>query len=310
MRDLKDLKNYYLSNSDKELMLCTIVKKSGSGYRGIGAKKIIQKDGNASGYLSGGCLEGDIIRTATEKWNEAPFIQSFSTMSDEDRLMGYQTGCAGIIEILFEHLPKDASCINEYLPYGIPQDIKAVGVSIAHDTMGQRHVYPNVPHSSDSLFIDPWVAPLEVFVIGCGANARPFAELAPPLGWNVTFIDYRQSYNVPETDDVRSIVLPLKEIGNSVSEGPRSAVIVMTHNYEADLDIVGQLNKKKFGYIGCVGPRKRFDQILHDLKTLKGIVLDEDWVKGVHAPAGLKQGRSPEDIAFSIIAEIQFGLTE
>ena len=85
MRDLKDLQNFWAANASKDMALCTIVRKSGSGYRSIGAKKIILQDGESCGYLSGGCLEGDIIKTAIDRWDEFPFLQSFSTMSEEDR---------------------------------------------------------------------------------------------------------------------------------------------------------------------------------------------------------------------------------
>ncbi len=308
MRDLKELRDYWAENSPKDLILCTIVKKSGSGYRGVGAKKIVQQNGDSCGYLSGGCLEGDIIRSALDRWDQTPFVQSFSTMSEEDRLMGYQTGCAGIIDILFEPLPAEMSQMDKYMPFGAKNDIAAISVSLDPETLGQRIALEIIPERSDDFFIDPWVEPLALYVLGCGANARPFAEIGPPLGWDVTFLDYRQGNVLPETQNIQSRVLPLHQIADAIAEGPRTAVIIMTHNYEADLSIVGQLNGKSFGYIGAVGPRKRFQQMKEDLRKIHKINLDEDWVTGVHAPAGLKQGRTPEDIAFSIIAEIQFGM--
>ena len=308
MRDLKNLRAYWSNNSDQKLMLCTIVRKNGSGYRTISAKKIIRHDSDSCGYLSGGCLEGDIVRTALERWNEAPFLESFSTLSESDRLMGYQTGCAGIIEILFEHLPNDIQFMDNYFPFGPKHNIEAVAVNLDAEKLGQRNTLQHQSESTDTLFIDPWIEPIELYVIGCGANAHPFADIAMPLGWDVIFLDYRTGNIIPERPGVQSHILPLDQIGRSIPEKNQTAVVVMTHNYEADLAIMGQLNKKDFGYIGCVGPRKRFDQMHDDLKSQHNIILDKNWAKQVHAPAGLKQARTPEDIAFSIIAEIQFGL--
>jgi xanthine dehydrogenase accessory factor len=308
MRDLKELQNYWHQHEDDEKILCTIIAKDGSAYRGPGSKKIVLKNGDSCGYLSGGCLEGDIIRTAIDEWDRAPFTRAFSTMSDEDRLMGYQTGCSGIITILFEKLPSDISEMEKYLPYGENSDIAGVAISLKEKDLGDRIILDRISSPSmDGYFIEEWVEPIKLYVVGCGANARPFAELAPPLGWEVTFLDYRQGNVIAENSSVTSKILPIEQISQAIPEGKNTYVVVMTHNYEADMAIVRQLNKKSFGYLGCVGPRKRFEQIQADLKKFNHVEIDRDWAKTVHAPAGLKQGRSPEDIAFSIIAQMQLG---
>lgn len=308
MRDIKDLQAFWRDNAGQDLMMCTIVGKSGSGYRGTGAKKIIKKDGVSCGQLSGGCLEGNIVTTALSRWDDGPFLQSFSTMSDEDRLMGYQTGCAGVIDILFEHLPPAMDRMTEFLPYGDSTGMQGIAVSLAGKTLGQRDILMDaLVAKNDDVFIDPWIEPLHLYVIGCGPNARPFAELVPPLGWDVTFLDYRQK-NTIKGNGVNSLIIPVDQIGRHIEHGARSAVVVMTHNYEADLSIMAQLNGRPFGYIGCIGPRKRFEQMKNDLQSFHQTIMDEDWAITVRAPAGLKQGHSPEEIAFSIIAEIQFSL--
>lgn len=306
MKDIKELQDFWTSHVEDEKMLCTIVHKRGSGYRGVGAKKIILKNGESCGYLSGGCLEGDIIRNALERWNDAPFIEEFSTMSEEDRLLGYQTGCAGVIDILFEPLPKDTQNMPLYLPFGKHATSGAVALSLLPNTLGQRKAL-DVYEEMEDHFVEKWIKPFHLFVIGCGPNAYPFAELAPPLGWEVTFLDYRRGNILPETRNVASKIVSMGDIATHVEEGSHSAVIVMTHNYEADLNIIGQLNGRNFAYVGSVGPRERFDQICKDSKTLFGVPIDSDWASNVHAPAGLKKARSPENIALSILAEIKFG---
>lgn len=307
MRDLKNIQKFWHDHAASDKALCTIIGKNGSGYRGLGAKKLILKTGETCGYLSGGCLEGDIIRTAMDRWDEMPFIESFSTMSDEDRLMGYQTGCAGIIDILFERLPNEVSDMHLYLPYGDRNDVGGIAVSLHEQNLGQRTITTERA-AGDHTFIEPWIKPLNLYVLGCGGNANPIAELAPSLGWDVTFLDYRDGNIIDNNPDVISKIIPLSQFGENVRQGARTAIIVMTHNYEADLDIIGQLNGKQFGYIGFVGPKKRFDQLCEDSKNIHQIEIDPTWASHVHAPAGLHKARTPEDIAFSIIAQIQFGI--
>lgn len=306
MRDLKLLQHFWRNNVNAPLILATLVGKRGSSYRAPRAKKIIRSDGQSAGMLSGGCLEDDITRNALDHKHDLPCIKSFSTMSDEDRLMGYQTGCAGVIEILFEHLPQDLSEMEKYIPYG-ENNFAGVTVSLADETLGQRSLLKSMPeHHKENVFFDRYTRPVNLYIIGCGADAYPFADLAPALGWNVTFLDYRDGFTIENTADVTSRIHPLKDIAETVPEGQDTAVVVMTHNYEADLDILRGLNGKKFGYLGCIGPRKRFQQIKSDLKKFHSFTMDADWAARIHAPAGLKKARTPETIALAIVSEIEF----
>lgn len=302
MRETRALQNFWRAHAGEKLMLCTIVRKHGSGYRAVGAKKIVTREGDTCGYLSGGCLDGDIVATARARWDEAPFIAPFSTMSEEDRLLGYQTGCAGILDILFERLPDGTAHMDHYLPFGPQPAFAAVGVSLRDSDLGARSVFTATPDAGDDLFVEPWAQPVLLQIIGAGMNVRPFADFALPLGWDVTFTDYRSGYEVPAA---ASRIMPVDEIAASVAGGPRSAIVLATHNYEADLNIMRGLVNRPVGYIGCIGPRRRFDQMRGDLQKLHSTAMDDDWAARVHAPAGLWQAREPAAIAFSIIAQIE-----
>ena len=308
MRDLKELQAFWRAHPADDLMLCTIVGKTGSGYRGLAAHKIIARDSTACGYLSGGCLEGDIVAHALDRWDDAPFRREFSTMSEEDRLLGYQTGCAGLIDILFERLPRDLDAMPSYLPFGPAEGIAAIAIALAADRLGQRTRLAAGASSDGEVFVEAWTEPFRLTVIGCGPNAGPLADLALPLGWDVAFLDYRQGNIAAERPGLTSAILPLARLGAAVPQGKRSAVVITTHNYEADMTVLGQLNGREFHYLGCLGPRARFEQMQRDLKKLHAIAIDPAWAAKLHAPAGLRHARTPEDIAFSIVAEIQFSL--
>ena len=58
-------------------------------------------------------------------------------------------------------------------------------------------------------------------------------------------------------------------------------------------------------YIGMLGPQKKLDRMLDELRQ-EGIQLDEAMLSKVYGPTGLEIGaETPEEIALSIIAEIQ-----
>ena len=305
MRDLKDIRQFWHDRVDENLALCTLVHKSGSSYRGLGAKKIVARDRGSSGLLSGGCLEADIEKTARDKWQTMPFRQSFSTMNEEDRLLGYQAGCAGVIDILFEPLPNDTNDIELWLPFGIHKKMAGVCVSLDPKKLGARKWVSQPPDPHNDIFFDAWQSPIELSIIGCGPDAKAFLELAEPLGWNLGFFDYRQSY-VASMPLGFARHLPAKQITDVLPQGKNAAVILMTHNYQADLDIMAGLVDKSFGYIGCLGPRQRYEQLKQDLQKLYGLIVPLNWDCIVHAPAGLLiKSQTPEDIALTTLAQIQ-----
>jgi molybdenum cofactor cytidylyltransferase len=280
MRDLLDIRKFIVEAPPQErLALCTLTKKVGSSYRGVGAKKLVSLSGSSCGLLSGGCLEASIEKTARERWHEMPFTESFSTLSEEDRLLGYQTGCQGLIEILFQQVPlrgDDAlewkEKIDELLPYD----------------------------------------PIKLVLIGCGADAQAYRFMGRELGWQLHFIDYRRDLAQAEHfPDERVDYLPLKEIPAHIPEGDRTAVVLMTHNYEADLEILRGLKNHRLGYLGCLGPAIRYQKLKNDLWKLYDEKVSDHLDRVAHAPAGIfSHSSSPSEIALSILAQIQDHLIE
>ncbi len=81
----------------------------------------------------------------------------------------------------------------------------------------------------------------------------------------------------------------------------RTAVVIATHNFGRDCAALRNLMPADLRYLGLVGSRHRRDDILFDVLH-HGITVHD----ALYAPAGLHLGAdTPEEIALSIIAEIQ-----
>lgn len=260
--------------------------------------------------MSGGCLEGDIEKSARENADQLPFLKSFSTMSEEDRLMGYQTGCSGEIEVLFEKIPPTLDSIDLYVPFG--KNKKADGVLVTLKTAERTFSSRPEDLDSDAAVFEPWLEPIELTIIGCGADADPYIDFATSLGWNTRFLDYRSDLARPDRFQGRAIpeLHALEYLAKHISTGPRSALVLMTHNFESDLKIMSMLNGKEIGYVGCLGPRRRYDLLKQDLKKFYHQDVDANWERArVKAPPGITgRNSSPSEIAFSIVADIQVTL--
>ncbi len=311
MKDLSEIRKFIQTRRATEsLVLCTLVHKNGSSYRGVGAKKVVSLvSGESLGFLSGGCLEASIEKAAREGFSRLPFISSFSTLADEDRLLGYQTGCQGVIDILFEDAC--ASDLDLLLPYGPMPRFRFVRVDLSVEHLGQRSARESCVAEEQALY-EPWVESVRLFIIGCGADADVYGPLARAMGWSATFLDYRESFlTAGRFDPFAALSAGVSELGGLIPNGDRVAVVLMTHNFEADLEILRGLKDHRVGYLGCLGPAARLQRLLSDLLNFHGEVLGEDLLRVTNAPAGIfPHSQSPEDIALSVVAQIQGELIE
>ena len=122
------------------------------------------------------------------------------------------------------------------------------------------------------VFIERIEPPTPLVVFGAGHDAMPVVRLAKDLGWHVTLVDHRPAYatreRFPEADRIVQ-GSPQEAVGQLTLE-PATLALVMTHNYLRDLELLELLLPAPVRYLGLLGPRRRTEQILGDLKE-KGI---------------------------------------
>ena len=157
------------------------------------------------------------------------------------------------------------------------------------------------------MFMETIEPALRLLIFGGGFDVQPLSYFASKLGWKVTVTDECESKaihsNFPEADVVslckKELVLTEFDIT------PYTAAIVMSHNYNYDKEVIKQLLQKPARYMGLLGPRKRFERIIQELKN-ESEVSDFTAAELINSPAGVDIGAdTPEEIAISIIAEIK-----
>ncbi|GAB3913836.1 XdhC family protein [Mucilaginibacter boryungensis] len=84
--------------------LATVVEVNGSAYRRPGARMLVTNEGQLTGTVSGGCLEGDARRRAQQVIlrGKPEIIVYDSTDIEDDLENGAQLGCQGEVSILME----------------------------------------------------------------------------------------------------------------------------------------------------------------------------------------------------------------
>ena len=110
MKELQDIVSAFdkATEQGKQTALATVVHVEGSSYRRAGARMLITDDGQLTGAISGGCLEGDALRKArlVMAQNKSMLV-TYDTTDDDDAKFGVGLGCNGIIHILIEPIFAD-----------------------------------------------------------------------------------------------------------------------------------------------------------------------------------------------------------
>ncbi|GAC1301052.1 MAG: XdhC family protein [Mucilaginibacter sp.] len=105
MKELQDIVNAFdiANKAGKQTALATVVLVEGSSYRRAGARMLVTEDGELTGAISGGCLEGDALRKARQVMvQNKPMLVTYDTTDEDDAKLGVGLGCNGIIHILIE----------------------------------------------------------------------------------------------------------------------------------------------------------------------------------------------------------------
>jgi xanthine dehydrogenase accessory factor len=329
-----------LEGKNKDAMLATVVHVTGSAYRRPGGRMLIVPDGRRIGCVSGGCLEGEIVRKAwwfTE--SGAPVVRIYDTTSEDDAVWEFGLGCNGVVHVLLERVnAPGASELLDFLDVQRAARRPAVAATVVrtdarsgirvgdrllvdessghrgclsgsaiepsvltHAAVALRERKSRLAHIGSTTVFVEWIGPpLSLVVFGAGHDAIPLVTFARQLGWDVTVADGRSAYARPERFRDASRVVLL-----AASDPLRELVVdsetaVVMMTHNYPLDLL---------LLPRILPlRPRYVGILGP-KERAGRLFSELGLSQpacVHAPAGLDAGcDSPEAIALSIVTEIQ-----
>jgi xanthine/CO dehydrogenase XdhC/CoxF family maturation factor len=166
--------------------------------------------------------------------------------------------------------------------------------------------------------IESLLPPPHLLVFGGERDAAPLLALGRELGWETTVVVARppeRSAAARLARYARLVVAAPRQLARAgVELSPRTAAVVATHRYLDDLAFLGELaaaaaaGEAAPAYLAVLGPARRRDRLLADLER-QGHAAGAPPLAGLHGPAGLALGgRSPVEVALSIVAEIQAAL--
>ncbi len=321
--------------------LATVVKVEGSSYRRPGARMLITEDGQLTGAISGGCLEGDALRRALlVMQQQQPKLATYDTTDEDDAKIGIQLGCNGIVHILIEPVknePENAIDLLKIIAAKRQNAVIATLFSLSDKNEEHAGTYALLTDKSscykalpEELIFDmqnvleqkcsaekeygnktvliEYVPPsLSLIIFGAGNDAVPMVQMASVLGWQITVIDGRSNYatrkRFPQAQQI--VVAKPGEVMNQIAVDDKTAVVLMTHNYNYDIAMLQQLLPLRLPYIGTLGPKTKLQRMMNEL-TQKGISITDNQRQCIYGPTGLDIGaETAEEIALSVLSEIK-----
>jgi xanthine dehydrogenase accessory factor len=154
-----------------------------------------------------------------------------------------------------------------------------------------------------TLFIQAFVPPLRLAIIGAVHIAQALAPIAALAGYDVTVIDPRRAFASDERFPGVKVSTEWPDDGLAeLKPDSRTAVVTLTHDPKLDDPALDMALKSPAFYIAALGSRKTHAGRIERL-TARGH--GANVLARIHGPAGLALGAvSPAEIAISVMAQM------
>lgn len=317
--------------------LATLVRTNGPVFRRPGTRMLVHGDGRVVRGLSAGCPEADIVERAREVIGAGQArLLRYDREHGYDALLELgcggemevlleplkgpqdlrfadaaahclETRSDGTLMTVFANqgrcMPRPRHLLwNQSLVLDELDDPRSADAVLSQGLSGTagsatRLDEIRIGESAMQVLVERLQAPLRLLLVGIGTTTIALAGMARSLGWTVQLVDHRDD-TYPELPAGASLLRSgAEQLERHLRFDLRTAVVVMTHNLERDLEYLRVLRRHPLLYLGAVGSRNRAEKMRSEIC---------DSLTPLSAPAGLDIGsETPEEIALAIAAEIQ-----
>jgi xanthine dehydrogenase accessory factor len=319
------------SAEGRRFAVATVIATGGSAPRPIGAKMAVDDHGRIAGAVSGGCVEGAVVRLAEQVLADGrPRGGAYGISDDEAWEIGLP--CGGTIEV-------DVACWDP-VPGGVQERFVALSAAGARAALvtaldGGRAQTLVLPHgapagaplptavldaaraamwSDRSALVHEagtrWLAdvvapPPRLVVVGAVPVAQALCRAARQAGWRPFVVDPRSRFATPERlPDAERILVAWPQEAFALLDGldPATAVVALSHDPKIDDPALIAALRSPAGLVGAMGSRRATADRRARLLDA-GLSVAE--VDRISAPIGLDLGGTGDaETALSIMAEL------
>lgn len=316
--------------------LATVIKTWRSAPRMAGAGMAITENMDIAGSVSGGCIEGDVIRTAQKVLaSGTPQRVQYGVSNDDAWSVGLS--CGGQVEVYVEPflafgtteeqelwqaqrqaIQNNAGCVlvtnmtatasRHTLLYA---DGKILGQSLSNEVLAQaKQAYQHsnnqiISHEEVDYFIHVFPAKDRLLIIGAAHLTVDLVRLAHLFDFETTVIDPRGIFSTKMKFAVEPHALYEKwpaEALEDLTLDAHTYAVVLSHDPKIDDQALHILLPSKVAYIGALGSRKTQAK---RIKRLEEAGFSAEDIGRIHGPVGIDiNARRPREIALSIMGEL------
>ena len=328
----------------RPVVVATVVRTKGSTPQKPGAKLLVRDDGSGVGTLGGGCVEGDIWFAAQELMKRGGTAQYRDYELNEDLAAEDGLVCGGTMYFLIDPVYEAGSYLDYAkeidAAYAGGPAVALATVTAAGDgagTLGARLFMREDGSTEGTLgspemdreavkkarelmvhgknefvtmrdgpefFVEAYTTPPQMVLCGGGHVSKAIAPLAATLGFRVFVTDDRQEFansdRFPEAD-----IIVAEQPESALPQLPINAntfIIIATRGHRYDNVALEAAAMTPAKYVGLLGSKRKTILIYEDL-IRTGLPIER--IREIRSPVGLDvRGRTPEEIAVSIMAEV------
>jgi xanthine dehydrogenase accessory factor len=277
------------------MVLATVIETWRSAPCPVGTHMLVHEDGRFVGSVSGGCVEGDVLQTASDMMGGGPHVIRRYGVADG---AAWEVGlpCGGDIIVLIQPVSPD------YFPgklFGLIIDARAAGATVSIGTdlsTGQSRV---VECGADDLFVNAYPPQRRLLIIGAVEIAASLSAIATAMGIDVTLIDPRARFLTEER--FPSVVLDDRwpdEAVTALKPDSRTAIVTLSHDPKIDDPALIAALASPATYVAALGSKASHAA---RRKRLGDAGLDTRQLERIEGPAGVAiNAISAPEIALSI----------
>lgn len=176
--------------------------------------------------------------------------------------------------------------------------------SVAHEAIASRKSTVTMLANDIDVFVEVFPVDPQLIIVGAVHVAQALIPIARSLGFHIVVADARSQLatadRFPDVDEL--IVAWPEDAFRELQVSSDAAIVILTHDPKFDEPALLRALATDAMYIGAVGSRStnadRRDR-------LRAAGASDDQLARIHGPIGLDiGGKSPEEMAISILAEI------
>ena len=279
------------------MALATVIETWRSAPCPVGTHMLVHGDGQFTGSVSGGCVEGDVLQVASEVICGAPATVRRYGVADG---AAWEVGlpCGGNIAVLVQPVSAAgfaASLFDRVIAANAAGDSLRIGTDLS------TGISDVVAHPRADQFLNVYAPPKRLLIIGAVEIAVALSGIAQQLGFAVTIIDPRGRFLTEERFPgvARDDRWPDEALA-ALKPDTRTAIVTLSHDIKLDDPALVAALASAATYVAALGSKSSHAARLDRLRALG---ISDDQLARIEGPAGIAVNAiSASEIALSIAA--------